>query len=141
MKTKILLAGMFAGISLTGFAQSRSSIPVPAAVKTAFEHQYPGTKAKWEKEDGNYEASFINKGIKTSAVYDKGGKLVETETAISEAAFPKTAKDYIARKKLGAITETAKIIKADGTAFYEAEIKKTDYLFDEKGAFLRMQKD
>ncbi|WP_300603039.1 hypothetical protein [Niabella sp.] len=141
MKTKILLAGLFAAASLTGFAQSKSAAPVPAAVKTAFEHQYPGTKAKWEPEDGNCEASFINKGVKTSAVYNKAGKLVETETAISGDAFPKAAKDYIARKKLGVVTETAKIIKADGTVSYEAEIKKTDYLFDEKGNFLRTQKD
>ncbi|SDE15801.1 PepSY-like domain-containing protein [Niabella drilacis] len=141
MKTKILLAGLFAGISLAGFAQSKSSLPVPAAVKAAFEHQYPGTKAKWEKEDGNYEAAFTSKGVKTSAVYDKSGKLIETETAISGDAFPKAAKDYIAQKKLGPVTETAKIIKADGTVSYEAEIKKTDYLFDAKGAFLRAQKD
>ncbi|MBO9591867.1 MAG: PepSY-like domain-containing protein [Niabella sp.] len=138
MKTKILLAGLLAGISLTGFAQSKT---VPAVVKTAFEHQYPGTKAKWAPEDGNYEASFTNKGVKTSAVYDKAGRLIETETAISGNAFPKAAKDYIARKKLGAVTETAKITKADGTVCYEAEIKKTDYLFDENGTFLRAQKD
>ncbi|MGJ7030588.1 PepSY-like domain-containing protein [Niabella hirudinis] len=138
MKTKILLAGLLTGISFAGFAQSKT---VPVAVKTAFEHQYPGTKAKWENEDGNYEASFTNKGVKTSAVYNKGGKLIETETAISGDAFPRAAKDYIARKKLGAVTETAKITKADGTVSYEAEIKKTDYLFDEKGAFLRAQKD
>jgi len=138
MKTKILLAGLFAGISLMGFSQSKN---VPAAVKTAFEHQYPGTKAKWEQEDGNYEAAFTSKGVKTSVVYDKDGKLIETETAISGGAFPKAAKDYITRKKLGAVSETAKITKADGTVSYEAEIKKTDYLFDEKGTFLGTQKD
>ncbi|MBO9617799.1 MAG: PepSY-like domain-containing protein [Niabella sp.] len=141
MKTVIVMTSLFLGIAATGFAQDKQVKTPPAPVKAAFQKQYPGVKAKWELEDGNYEASFTNKNVKTSAIYDEKGNLQETETAIPGQEFPKAAKDFITSKKLGPIKETAKIVKPDGTIQYEAEIKKMDYLFDAKGAFLRAQKD
>lgn len=124
MKTVIVMTSLFLGIAATGFAQDKPVKAPPASVKEAFQKQYPGVKAKWELEDGNYEASFTSKNVKTSALYDEKGKLQETETAISQEEFPRAAKEFIAQKKLGPIKETAKIVKPDGTIQYEAEIKR-----------------
>lgn len=141
MKTTIAITSLFLGLPTFGFAQDKQVKAPPAPVKEAFQKQYPDVKVKWEREDGNYEASFSKNNVKTSAVYDEQGNLQETETAIPQQEFPRAAKEFIAEKKLGSVKEVAKIVQPDGTIQYEAEIKKTDYLFDAKGRFLRAQKD
>ena len=44
-------------------AQKIAASKVPAAVKASFTKQYPGTTAKWEKEDGGFEAGFFETGF------------------------------------------------------------------------------
>ena len=56
-----------------------SSSKVPESVKKTFASQYPGIDPKWDKENGNYEASFDKQGLEMSAVFDEGGKLLESE--------------------------------------------------------------
>lgn len=139
---------MMTGIGLvaTLFAQKeekeKKATP-PAAVKAAFEKAFPGAaKTKWEKEDGNYEAGFTDKGQKMAAVYSPSGALRETEVSIKVAELPAAVLDYMKQHyKDATIQEAAKITKADGAVNYEAEVKKKDVIFDAKGKYIREEKD
>ena len=48
---------------------------------------------------------------------------------------------YILKNTLGKIKEAAKIVNADGTITYEAEVKKGDVMFDQNGNFLKLKED
>jgi hypothetical protein len=115
---------------------------VPAVVKAKIKELYPSVKeVKWEKENGNYEAEIEQKGSSdVSVVLDVKGTVLETETEIKVAELPEAARAYITKNIANAkIKEAAKIVKADNTVEYEAEIGKKDYIFDSNGQFLRVQ--
>jgi ABC-type glycerol-3-phosphate transport system substrate-binding protein len=57
MKNLMLIAAVSFGMTVSACAQ----VKIPDAVKNAFQKEYPGTKVKWEKEGGNYEAGFEQK--------------------------------------------------------------------------------
>ena len=63
MKKLLMMATLATSISLVACAQKLDASKVPAGVKAAFTKQYPGVTAKWEKEDGKYEASFKQGGM------------------------------------------------------------------------------
>jgi hypothetical protein len=129
-------------VSAMAFGQHLKETQVPAATRSAFQKAYPHTAGKWEKENGNYEVSFHHQGKTMSAVVDGNGGIVETETGITMNDMPKDAKEYLKKHYGGAkITETAKIVKADGSVVYEAEVHKKDVLFDANGKFIKEAKD
>jgi len=142
---KIILAMALAGLSTFAYSQEKKDkkegAEVPAVVEKAFQKAYPGTKAKWEKEDEKYEAGFKYKGQEMSVLYNSQGVLEEKETEISAKLLPAGVTSYIAKNKLGKIKEAAKIVKADGTILYEAEVDGGDALFNTKGEFVKLQKD
>ena len=45
-------------ISFVACGQKLKASKVPAIVKESFAKQFPGATAKWEKEDGKFEAGF-----------------------------------------------------------------------------------
>ena len=144
MKKHLLLLMLASGLALAVSAQEKEkSIAPPVAAKAAFAKAFPGvTKVKWENEDGNYEASFTDKGQKMSAVYDGKGTLKETEVSIKISELPAAVTDYMKQHYKGlTVKEAAKITKADGTVNYEAEVNKKDVVFDAKGAFIKEEKD
>lgn len=113
---------------------------VPAKVKSAFETSYSkATQIKWDKEQGNYEASFVLNGVHMSVLLNPEGKIEETETAIDKSKLPARAREFAEKK--GAIKEAALIVKADGSKMYEAEVNGKDLLFDLNGQFLKEAKD
>ena len=123
-------------------AQKINAAKVPAAVKTAFAKQYPGIAAKWEKEDGKYEAGFTQNGHIMSATYEPNGPLTETETDIAITELPAGAVAYVKTHCKGkSIKAAAKITKADGSVNYEAEVNGRDVIFDAEGKFLKEVKD
>lgn len=135
---KYLIACTILFVGIYASAQKLKDTEVPGVVKTAFDKQYPGVKAKWEKEDGNYEAGFKKDGKTMSVVYDAMGTMKETEVSIKESELPPSALDYIKSNYKGKkIKETAKITKADGTVNYEAEIEGKDVVFDSNGKFIK----
>lgn len=140
MKKHLLLLAAGCSLMSAGFAQHATP---PAAVKTAFEKAYPGaTKTKWEKEDGNYEAGFTDKGQKMAAVYNPQGVLQETEVSIKVSELPAAVTGYMKQHYKGVtVQEAARITKADGTVNYEAEINKKDVIFDAKGKYIKEEKD
>lgn len=135
MKNSLGLIIVITTTVLSVQAQTISSKKVPAQVKSAFEKSHSTiTKIKWEMEGQNYEAGFSLKGIKTAEVYTPGGKLIEAETSIKLSEFPALVQAKLKGLK---ITETAKIVKADGTVVYEAEVKGKDLLFDANGNLVK----
>jgi len=122
---------LLAGILFTSVkAQKISAAKVPTEVQSACSKLYPGVKAKWEMEKQDYEAGFTLNGKATSVVFNTKGLLLETETAIKPNELPAV---ILAKFKGQKIAEAAKIIKADGSVRYEAEVKGKDLLFDLSG--------
>ena len=123
-------------------AQKVNQAKVPAAAKQAFTHQYPGIAGKWEKENDNYEVNFKKDGKAMSVVLDEKGATLETETGIAVKELPAGVESYIKTHYKGAaIKEAARIVKANGETIYEAEVNKTDVLFDTNGKFIKEAKD
>ncbi|AQX51262.1 hypothetical protein AYC66_11495 [Elizabethkingia anophelis] len=142
MKMTILALVFATGFSTVALAQEKKeNVKVPSVVEQAFQRQHPNIKAKWEKEDGKYEAGFKQNGKKMSVLYTAAGTLEESEVEIATDQLPASVPQYITQHKLGPIKEAAKITKANGTVLYEAEVKSGDALFDVKGNFVTLKKD
>ncbi len=151
MKKITLIVALCLGITAS-YGQDVKEADVPAPVKDAFAKKYPGLKAEWEKEDGNYEAEFEGKRIKTnmetgstSKVRVEGtvlisptGSILETEEESETKSLPNGISDYVT-KNLGGkkIKEAYKITDNTGVISYEIEIGKDEYLFDSNGGFLK----
>jgi hypothetical protein len=135
MKAKYFLIAL-ALFSFTAFAQQ---VNVPKSAKDTFSKLYPKTtEVKWDKENQDYEASFKLNGKDMSVIFDKDGKVMETETAIEISKLPKGVDKYVMDNfKEYKITGAAKIIKANGEEIFEAEITKgkdkKDLFFDANG--------
>lgn len=142
MKSTVILLAMLFTTTFAN-AQKTQEKNVPAAVKSAFQKQYPDAKeVKWEMENGNYEAEFEQTETDYSVLLDASGNIIETEIEISVDALPANAKEYVSQNHAGQkIKEAAKITDAKGTVTYEAEIKGTDLLFDSNGVFIKEVKE
>ncbi|RYZ47298.1 MAG: hypothetical protein EOP49_21715 [Sphingobacteriales bacterium] len=125
-------------LSLTLFAQPGKK-GVPDIVVAAFQKKFPSAQGiTWEKENGNFEAEFRIAKSSQSALFDKSGMLLESETEITKDKLPVGARTYIAQHyKSAKIKECAKITDVSGVVTYEAEIKGKDVIFDSKGNFLK----
>lgn len=137
-----MITAMFATVGFSACAQKLDASKVPVAVKAAFEKQYPGATAKWEKEAGNYEVNFKQNGSTMSALFDANGTMKESEMDIKVADLPATVQAYIKEHYKGkTVKEAAIITKADGAVNYEAEINGKDVIFDSNGKFIKETKD
>ncbi len=128
-------------ICIYGCSPSSGQPEVPAAVKSKFASLYADVKnPEWEIEDGKYESSFKVNQIATSILFNADGSVVQTETEITGEALPQAVRDYV-RSQLGdkKIAEAAKIITISGVTSYEAEVDKTDYLFDSNGQYVGVE--
>ncbi|MBI3719369.1 MAG: PepSY-like domain-containing protein [Sphingobacteriales bacterium] len=142
MKKTLVLFMAIVAISLSLQAQKINDAKVPAVIKLSFAKQYPGSTAKWEKEDGRYEANFKSNGNNMSALFDVNGMLLESEIDIKKSDLPTVIISYIKEHYKGSvIKEAAKITKADGTVNYEAEVNHKDLIFDVNGKFIKEHKD
>ena len=129
-------------ITFAAGAQKLNNADVPAPVKASFTKKYPGAVAKWEKEDGKYEAGFKKDGKTMSALFEVNGTFTESEVDIKTEDLPATVLAYVKEHYKGkTIKEGAKITKADGTVNYEAEVDGKDVIFDTAGKFLKEAKD
>lgn len=127
-------------ISFTTCGQkTKGEVTVPDVVKAKFKSLFPNVETvKWGKEDKNYEAEFDVNKVETSATFDEKGTLLETETEISPNDLPAVAKMYIEKNVPGEkIKEASKITDNKGITTFEAEVKGTDYIFDNDGKFIK----
>ena len=136
MKRLLLILCVVTANFSAGFAQKIKDSDVPQVVKNAFIKSYPDQSAKWEKEKGNYEASFKKDGKTMSATFESNGNFLESETDIRESELPPAALNYIKTSYKGKkIKESAKITSAAGMVTFEAEIDGKDVIFDNNGKF------
>ena len=138
---KTMLMALIISAATVACGQKISADKVPVAVKAAFAKQYPGVSAKWEMEDGKYEAGFKNKAVTTSVLYSSGGTMTESEVDVKIADLPKAVTDYVKAHYKGKIKEGAKITTATGAVTYEAEVDGKDIIFDETGKFIKEVKE
>jgi hypothetical protein len=140
MKKKLLLGLIAVCVSGNLIAQDLKTKDVPQVVKTALMKKYPeATKVGWEKEKGNYEANWGGKsGEDNSAAFTPAGEFVEIVKAIKVSELPAAVAPYVAAHYNGAkIKEAGRVTDATGKTMYEAEIKGSDLIFDEKGNFIK----
>jgi hypothetical protein len=139
----MMAIGLAATLSGAAVAQSVPSEKVPAAVKSGFAKVYPQVKAvKWEKENGNYEASFKQAGKDMSGVFSTTGSQLESEVVIKASDLPASVHAYVKSQHKGAnIKEASKITKASGEINYEAEVNGQDLIFDQAGKYLSVSKE
>ncbi len=113
-------------------AQKIKASKVPEVVKTAFAQKFPNAELEgWELEDGNYEAEFeMTEDVEMSSVFAADGKWLETEQEIKKSELPVAVLSKLQGKK---VKESSKIMRANGSTIYEAEVKRQDLLFDAAG--------
>ena len=137
MKKLMMMSALAVAIGFSACAQKIDASKVPVAVKSSFEKQFPGAVAKWEKEDGKFEAGFKKDGNTMSALFEANGTMTESEIDIKVADLPATVLAYVKEHYKGkSIKEGAKITKANGTVNYEAEVDGKDVIFDANGKFI-----
>jgi hypothetical protein len=142
MKKLLIILCFAASTFSAGFAQRIKDADVPQTVKNVFTKSYPGLNAKWEKENGNYEARFKKDGKLMSATFQPDGKFLKSEMVIKESELPAVALNYIKTNYKGKrVKESFKITGADGVVSFEAEIDDRDVIFDANGKYLREDKD
>ena len=131
MKKLLFVTAAFTLLALCSFAGT----DVPSSVKTKFASLYPDVKkAKWSKEDNNYEAEFEVNEMETSVLFDAAGNVLETETEVPVSQLPPSVSDYCSKNFSGKkIKEASKIVDAKGAVKWEAEIDGKDHLFDDSG--------
>ncbi|NDC41444.1 MAG: hypothetical protein EBZ77_07840 [Chitinophagia bacterium] len=131
---------MLASAMFCTAANAKGGKKIPDAVTRAFNKLYPNAnRTKWQPEDRKYEASFELNDKKMSVLFSEDGTLEETETAISKNNLPAKALKFALSK--GKVKEAAKIVRADGTLIYEAEVNGKDLLFDKDGNILTEHTD
>ena len=125
MKNLLLLIAL-AALGQHAQAQKMAAAQVPAAVKNTFKAKFPTVKTTtWERENGNFEASFTQRGAAMSAVITPAGELKETETDMPVARLPAAVRATLARDfKAYKVTEAATLVSGAGLTTYEAEVKK-----------------
>lgn len=142
MKKLLMMLTLGSAVAISACGQKLDASKVPAAVKSAFATKYAGLTAKWEKEDGKYEANFTQAGNTMSAMFTPTGTFTESEMDIKVSDLPANVLAYVKEHYAGkTIKEGAKITKADGTVNYEAEVNGRDVIFDANGKFLKEVKD
>ena len=132
---KILILAIFTFATIEVNAQKMTADKVPSVVRESLTKAYPNAKrAKWDKEDTDYEASFKMDGKDMSVVFDAKGMEKEVETDIKFSELPMPVQMALKGKK---VKETA-IIKKGGKTFYEAEVGGKDLLFEADGKTVKM---
>ena len=142
MKKLFGMSVLMISIIFSACGQKLDVSKVPAVVKAAFDKQFPGVNAKWEKEDGSFEVNFTQNGHEMSALYDANGKMTESEMEIKVTELPQNVLTYVSEHYKGKkIKSAAKITNADGSVNYEANVNGKDAIFNTEGKFIKEVKD
>ena len=120
---KLILLLSYIFIILLGYGNTPKVQPSSEA-KSAFTAKFPGaTKIKWSIEKpGEYEVEFRLNGIKTAALFDLRGALIEIEEEIKEVNLPQSVKTSIIKDFSGyKLKEIEKVTHPNGDITYEME--------------------
>ena len=129
-------------LASVSFGNTLNTKQVPAAVTRSFSRLYPHvTKAKWSKENGNYEVNFTANMQEMSVLFNAQGKRLETETEIPVNQLPRMIQNNLKQTFQGYTVKEAARIESNGTTKYEAEIhkgmKSYDVIYATDGQLLR----
>ena len=126
MKNIIFAMAMVCLAAGAAYAQKISIDKVPAIVQASFKKQFTSvTKPQWEMESADYEVTFQNKGVESSAKYDKQGAWLETEEEIKEAELPAVVKQEVEKQFPGfKMNEVEKASYPGNKIAYEMEMSK-----------------
>jgi hypothetical protein len=142
MKKVILFLAM---TSITGLASAQKchEKDVPSVVKDKFVSLYPSNKVeKWEKESGNYEASFDQEKKDIKVIFSASGSLIGTETKLAVSDLPQAVKDYANKTYPGKkIEEVSKTVDNANKTTYEIEVNDMKVVIDEGGNLIKSKKD
>lgn len=143
MKKLLVIALLGLGVGQVN-AQKINESEVPQVVKTAFAKAYPSaTGVKWDKENGNFEASFNQNKKNMSVLLDGMGMIKEVETEIEKTALPKAIQEALRKDYADYKVEESATIISNGVTTYETEVEKGeksfDLIFDVNGKLLKKE--
>jgi hypothetical protein len=134
-----IIASIF---NLSASSQVIKASKVPKTVKSKIYSLYPAvTKIIWTQEKENFEAEFNNKGLTTSILIDKLGKLIESEVSIAPSTLPEDVLKSVKASFPGKRIAEAAIIDTDGIKTYEAEVEGIDHIYTVDGKLVKSVKD
>lgn len=140
MKKYFFVALAIAYSSATLLAQTKTT----KEVENAFTAKFPkATNVKWDKENAHeFEASFLENGMKHSANFSDKGTWLETESEITFDKLPmKIQTAFNASHKVAKIKAVAKIETSTKETNYEIEVKKSlktvEYLYNSEGKLIK----
>jgi len=141
MKSKLTLLFATALMATSVNAQKLAADNVPAPVLAAFKAKFSiAEKTSWELDYDNYEADFTVGKSDFSAIFDKDGKWLGTETYLKLSETPKVIREALSKKygELSAykVQEVMKVEKEKATV-YEMKGESTfELVYDEAGELL-----
>jgi|SRR4051812_25502587 hypothetical protein len=142
MKKIILIVSITVIGSFSLRAQKLAEAKVPEPVRTSFKTAHPAANPVWEKEEGDFEASFSEGGKEMSCVLNNKGIILETETEMIPGDLPKTVLTYLDQHYKGKkIQEAAKIVKKGGAVNYEAKVNNKELMFGADGHYIKQTKE
>lgn len=149
MKKTILLAAL-AVFMLNANSQEKKEtkkaekqVNVPAMTKAAFAAKFPtATKVEWGIEKpGEYEAEFMLDKMGVSALFDKKGTLLETESKMAESDLLPAIKSVLAKEYATYKIKAVEKNEVKGVVKYEVVVEKgkksSELIFDVDGKLLK----
>lgn len=142
---KLIILLSFCFLAPAMRSQSLALENVPLAVVTTFKSMFSiAEKIKWELDYEDYVAGFTVGKSDFSAIFDKEGKWLITESYMKPSDLPKAIKDVLI-KEFGELSaykvEAAKKVESATKIHYEMDIIKGEIMyemiFSEKGEIIK----
>ena len=122
-----------------------SDATVPDAIKKAFLSDRPNTDAKWYRSGDNFEAVYKENKLEREVTYNAKGKIIATESELTESQIPASIKDYLGKNYNGQKITEAEMEENEKGVFYDIELKidgkETELVFDANGNFLETENE
>lgn len=146
MKKNILIIALsFFVLNCFSNTAKEASVVVPAAVKQAFLKTFPkATNTEWGIEKpGEFEAEFKLNNVATSALFNKNGALLETETGMTLSTLPVAVKATLTKSFVGFKLQEIEKTTVKGVASFEMIAAKGkenfELVFDLNGKLLKKE--
>ncbi len=141
MKHLLLLLFIAAAVSYCP-AQTLTMDKVPAAAANAFKQKFPnGSQPSWSKEGNAFDVDFYNGKKPQSALFDRSGKWLETETQLNFGALPQKVQSTYEKEFEGyKVQETYEVESPEGITYSITAFKGNknyEATFSDKGELLK----
>jgi hypothetical protein len=144
MKRIILTLTFSISFGLLSFAQKIANADVPVSVMIGYKSKFTGgtvaEKDNWEIDYDNYRVNFKWNKIDYSALFDKTGKWLNTESPVSASALPKEIKNSLKEEFSGYEVKYPKKLESEKETTYNMGLVKGELAYHivitEKGEIL-----